>query len=897
MKIPLLLISVAIVAMMLIPLESDGSPEGIDVSEKINSLVEGDVLVIENNSVIGKDATVPYGATLVLACQNNDKSVLDNGMNPCGGDIDEGAEEFISLTVKSGVTLDVRGCVVVNAVTGWKCVPGDVNGRWNGNTGITGGYAHLINEGRVTIENGGIYNNYGMTSGDGDILVKNGGTLKDRYEIVNWRGGTMASSCLNNGIYPMNEYSMHSVSCRTILENGSSLVGTVKLFMGGQFNTAELNIVGSNNSLILLGGESRLVKTYSSGSGKTVMEIHGDAVFSETRLSLQGATMSTGMMSFPLDGHISMILKDGTFTVTEDFKLLPGSDVSVIDGKLVVDSDSELTAYDFFDDETSWTGTEYPVRTPAYILLDNSVAIVEGCLTGRVFVVDDSTLELGRFGTLSSITSEVRGENDVKRIYHRAVIISGQPTEHIGACYLDGHMSRQWDGSALGGREMLYSHVCDTPEYEMLQKELSENDDANIDDIGTYSVFGASEILYKAKVSYGDSVRMDTASASGTNAGGLCISNGLSDPMSIVFSGCTIDFLEIKISHYGFPAGTTVGVLNSDNGTVLFFGKVDSDGMISFKAYDGSDFVVGSMASGEGTDTSIYLVAGMVAVLIASMVVMVITMKNSPPKPGKKELRLKIIAIIVAVVSLISFAAAVAPTDEPVSMSIDNIGLGAEEDDIILTADVTIKSNLRLDLHDIVLCAEIVDSGWLDDIEASRISVDNIPAKGSQTVTVRIGIPSLSFRMAFESILDSKITSMSLNVRVDGSYGMVTDVHASADASYRISDGAVHTLSSGTESSRYYIIEGVHSPLSWDGFDIDIVSSGYHLSIEVDLDSDKILMHVYAAYDGKGISIEKLFSEASWEGATGTVSGNPVTVTDNLMTGIEWVIGELEARS
>lgn len=87
------------------------------------------------------------------------------------------AKLFKTLTVPEGVTLTVKGTVLVNAVTGRP-------GAGHYDMDVTGGYGQIELGGEIQIPSGGVLDVCGYVKGGGTVTVKSGGEVRDLYVVA-----------------------------------------------------------------------------------------------------------------------------------------------------------------------------------------------------------------------------------------------------------------------------------------------------------------------------------------------------------------------------------------------------------------------------------------------------------------------------------------------------------------------------------------------------------------------------------------------------------------------------------------------------------------------------------------------------------------------------------------
>ena len=351
----------------------------------------GDTVRIEKDLVISENLTVPAGVTLLIPCMDKDTGYIKrtqlgttylmnpNGTDTSGQGVGKNASLYRTVTVAEGTTLSVSGSLMVNAVTGRK-------GTANCDQDVTGGYAVLELNGKITVENGGHLDAFGYVRGSGLVAAKKGGTVGDLYIVRHWRGGSQAMSMYNAGIYPMNENDCHNIETALRIENGAVLEGIVKMYAQGTYYYTRFPQVDNENGLIrLTDPASVLVRTYADG--REHYEIIGGADFAKSSMTVIGTTLSTGDYVYPIDGDIDFVLNAGTYHIRNDFKFLPGATMKVNNGaSLTVDEGKTLVFYREFDNGDFNKTTAYPDRPAALLSIAEGASFTNaGAFAGDIY--------------------------------------------------------------------------------------------------------------------------------------------------------------------------------------------------------------------------------------------------------------------------------------------------------------------------------------------------------------------------------------------------------------------------------------------------------------------------------------------------------------------------------
>lgn len=389
------------------------------IEDALASAQEGDRLILLRDYTIQKDLTIPKGILLVLPCSDDDvgydlTAEYEKEHNPDGTSTNKGDLSVLyrTLTIPSGVTLNIEGQLLVNAVTGRPAA-----GHYD--MDITGGYSQIILDGNITVKNGGLLEVCGYVKGEGLITAESGAELRDLYVVKNWRGGSQAFALFPD-VFPFNEYDCHNIQSTIQMESGASLSGNVKMYASGSYHYTRFPQVDNENGLIRLADGAHLIKTYAdykqNGSsdddiGRTSIVIYGGATFSHSTLPIVGLNLSTKSFIYPVDGDINFGLYDGNYIIENDFKLLTG--VHVIlggydkDTTLTLNKGNTLVLYDEFNDVDNTSTTEYPNRPAAELVLYNNTTFnINGKFAGIISIPDFISSEFSKDAIINAENAE-----------------------------------------------------------------------------------------------------------------------------------------------------------------------------------------------------------------------------------------------------------------------------------------------------------------------------------------------------------------------------------------------------------------------------------------------------------------------------------------------------------
>jgi hypothetical protein len=348
-----------------------------------------DLVTVVGSPTLSASATVPEGVTLLVPCMDDDPGYVEN-FCPSTDDtsiIPSKVACYSTLTIPSGVTMTVNGTLLVNAITGPKSGTSE-----QGN--ICGGYGQIALDGVIDVTGSkAVLDNFGYITGSGSVNATGGGKVGDRYEVTNWRGGSNASTAVGSSInvYPMNETNCHSIQTTVTIDSSASFIGLVRMYEGWfGYHEARFQLIGGLGSMIQLSSGAVATKTYSNG--RSTVTISGGATFTGSSMNIAGSDVYTNAYVFPVDGDVSLVLQKGTYTVDEDYKLLPGCTVDLASGaSLTVNEGKTLAIYESFTD--TFNANLYPSNRAAaeLVLHGGSTLRVNGTLGGHVRLADDVT--------------------------------------------------------------------------------------------------------------------------------------------------------------------------------------------------------------------------------------------------------------------------------------------------------------------------------------------------------------------------------------------------------------------------------------------------------------------------------------------------------------------------
>ncbi len=410
------------------PVAQYGDMAYTTLSEALTAAQEGGGTVrLLGDYTLEEDVTVPSGVTLLVpyseanttinASTHNHPYANSESTAQYTNDITGPGKQVVStLSVGNNVTLTVaqNAQLVIGGIYG-ACNGGQSSG-YGGQT--VGDHGEIqLGQGSSIVVDGGILSCVGYITGEGTVVAKNAAKVYEPFVVCEYRGGTyLAVSSQTNKTTPFNSYAMVNIQSQMALSDGAELYGYCDLFANESHNTTTQCVIGYSSALLTLKSGATVTMKYDASRcvaakpavGHTTVHVSGDASAGSLSLKVSGVTVSTKNVMFPIPYNYSFVLTNGSYTIPQKLKLMPGAELTVAeDAVLTVPSGGELAVYDGF------TGQHYP---PSNTLeYPNGKALTAGGFSeqGRLQVDGRLVLQSGStFGGLVQTANYGRVEVD-----------------------------------------------------------------------------------------------------------------------------------------------------------------------------------------------------------------------------------------------------------------------------------------------------------------------------------------------------------------------------------------------------------------------------------------------------------------------------------------------------
>lgn len=409
-----------------------GSDFNTEIYETLeDALASGETkLYLGANYTVRETTTIPSNITLVLPYEANSTSETKNGTEETAGVrlswSDPAKYLYLTLTVDEGVTLTIKGTLVVGGIQHY---PHQRPAQ--GHT--SGAYSQIINKGIINLE--GTLRTYGLISGSGVLNANNGSKLYEPMMINDYAGGknTQLLYKASGGHLPFAQIATANIQCKRVINYGATVYGYASLWALSMINTQTGTIIAACNNdtncsnqaaikmktgskLEMIYDDSKVIDTklYSSDIhlgdfGVNKIHVYGEIVAGEFSMnaSIYGEVSSVGKY-FGFSYVYNFIVMDGgTIHIPESrfFKIMPGAIVEVRKGG-TLNIDGGLLVYDALI-QGNMSEKQYPPSNilEQYGFNKNGTLIVNGTINindGAVFAGVIQTTDTTNTATINT---------------------------------------------------------------------------------------------------------------------------------------------------------------------------------------------------------------------------------------------------------------------------------------------------------------------------------------------------------------------------------------------------------------------------------------------------------------------------------------------------------------
>ena len=281
---------------------------------------------------IGSPTTVvlPYDGTLSSGMTDVPKTLDEDNKEKetTGGPITR-SREYVRLTIPDGITVNVKGRLVVNAKRAANAT------KFQGHvTGPNYSVLHLAENSKVTIEYRGELSALGFVEGDGEIEVESGGYVSEGLFISSFRGGT-ATWKISDEVFPFDQFTVAQIESKVVIKAGGNYIAKTLIWAGGRYTSGDFPLVGDDALIRMTSG--RVTKEFDASSCRVTITLDGTGSINDGGIKVGNLTATTEGKAIPFDGTWHFVVSaDSSLDINAKVALLPGSSLTVESGATVV---------------------------------------------------------------------------------------------------------------------------------------------------------------------------------------------------------------------------------------------------------------------------------------------------------------------------------------------------------------------------------------------------------------------------------------------------------------------------------------------------------------------------------------------------------------------------------
>lgn len=315
------------------------------VTKTYDEWFEGTVTLLDNDT-LQDNLNIPEGIKVVIPTSATANDSETGSANVPGSGTTGTA--FATLFVPEGKILTIEK-------GGTLLVAGNQQSTQPLSGFLTGPYGAMVLDGKLIV-NGDFYARGEVTTnGTGSITANSGGSVYQRFQIYDWRGGTQSVTAHVNEVFPFSIYDLGGISVDTTYLNGSNLIGQSYLYISDTPLTEDVNYLGYSNGLVRFREETGNGVTFTKDeNGVTTITANTDLYTDGLAMTVTVGeifgrpithTFSTKTRDCPFGFKLNLtVAKDASLSVESRFKILPGCTFD-IEGSLDVTSDGALYFY------------------------------------------------------------------------------------------------------------------------------------------------------------------------------------------------------------------------------------------------------------------------------------------------------------------------------------------------------------------------------------------------------------------------------------------------------------------------------------------------------------------------------------------------------------------------
>lgn len=282
-------------------------------------------------------------------------------------DEDTNRSAFRKLTMKPGATINVYGTINVDSKMYRK-----QGGKHSGAPTGQYGQIFMYEDTSIVVQSGGNLACWGYITGDGVVRALDGATVRECFEMGDWRGGKATLEINNNSskykIFPLNQYYIQNIETKYELYSGATEIISTAITAASMEADSNNTFIAKNEGMFRLGDGAKMVRKYNPSNDRTTytiapIEEGGTGKFYvgqmtiTLKIPLISPTLASEDFVLPISSNFTVAFEKGItaeILQAQDIAFLPGARFEVAEGATFIAS-SNMYVYD----RESWVDNRY----------------------------------------------------------------------------------------------------------------------------------------------------------------------------------------------------------------------------------------------------------------------------------------------------------------------------------------------------------------------------------------------------------------------------------------------------------------------------------------------------------------------------------------------------------
>ena len=466
------------------------------------------VVLLKNATLPSGTYTIPAGVKMVIP---KDQAITTYGEEPA---LSANGAKFVNPTAYRTLTMTSGAKLVINGelelVAQHHVSSGSSAVTYGG--AIDGAYGHIATEEGAAIEVNGTLYAWGIISGEGVVTAFSGGTIYEKMQVNDYRGGTatsaLATTYSSRKLFPFSQYYVQNVEVKEVIHAGATLKVDVGVYLSAP-EQSSVAFVGSNGAMFTMSEGAYVTKEYDAENDRLKLDAYGNTALSSISLSFEGQSVNSASFRLGINNNIDIHIHSGVTTISQEVVLQSGATVTV-DREATIYNTTNLYVMDAEDWGTyargnllmpvKWSyanGTTVKRTSVADAIVDINGTIINA---GQIFSSgSDSIISSQKTGVYALLTPAT-GSDSIYQLDHNSFTL-GMTSDWVTIAFTSAVLVNG-DGTTVTAEGSQYdAYIYDSVLDRWVQTNIY-NDGAGYTATVTYSPNGGNGTAFTTVVDY-----------------------------------------------------------------------------------------------------------------------------------------------------------------------------------------------------------------------------------------------------------------------------------------------------------------------------------------------------------------------------------------------------------